>query len=245
MVKCLLIDQAQSFYFSLMAQRLVRWTVRWYVNSALRWRWELRQHSALYPTTQRDSSCAGMPGVVIVRLRKAGEPPWPWIQLVELIAHTKSWRPTHAVAIQPLRTSTLYGATWVRAHITFLSALIWRTAINNSIVSVQVVKCGECLICLSNNTGVDHHSGDASPPDDCKISDRRSNFRTSERGHLINSVYQRALNQPVESCGWRMSCCLSRACVCVFKGGWVGWGGVESCCCRGNSLSYVTSFGAV
>lgn len=34
-------------------------------------------------------------------------------------------------------------------------------------------------------------------------------------------------------------------CECVFKRGWLGGGGVESCCCQGNGLSYVTSFGAV
>lgn len=41
------------------------WTRKW-LNGALRRHWALREYSALYPSTQRDSSCAGMPGVVIV-----------------------------------------------------------------------------------------------------------------------------------------------------------------------------------
>lgn len=40
-----------------------------------------------------------------------------------------------------------------------LLAVLWLKAINNRTVPAQVVKCGECLICLSNNTAVSHHSG--------------------------------------------------------------------------------------
>lgn len=69
-------------------------------------------------------------------------------------------------------------------------------AINNWAVWVQVVKRAECPICLWNNTRMGHHSGDISPPGDCKIS-LGSNISRHQRGHLINNVYQWALNPTV------------------------------------------------
>lgn len=78
--------KAHGFYFCLLHQRLIRWTVRWHVNGALRRRRELKEYSAPYPSTQRDSSCVGD---VIVWVSKAGEPLWPWVERAALIAHTK------------------------------------------------------------------------------------------------------------------------------------------------------------
>lgn len=97
--------------------------------------------------------------------------------------------------------------SWLRADITSL----WRTAMNNGIVSVQAVRFCECLISWSNKAGVDHQSGDVSPSGDGKTSLRSFTLYGHQReaASLIVTV-----NQPAELCGRRMSCCLGRACVC-------------------------------
>lgn len=81
--------KAHSFYFCLLHQRLIRWTVRWHVNGALRRRRERRSTQRRTLQHKETALVSGMPGVVIVWLSKAGEPLWPWVERAALIAHTK------------------------------------------------------------------------------------------------------------------------------------------------------------
>lgn len=90
-----------------------------------------------------------------------------------------------------------------------------------------VVKCGESLICLSNSTGVGHHSGDVSPPGDCKtplwsnISGRRR-----EAVSLTVCISERSISQSSHVVGERPVATAGRVCVfmCVCLRV-VGWGG--------------------